>query len=253
MFLPRVIPILLLKDLGLVKTIQFENPRYIGDPINAVKIFNVKEVNEIAFLDITATKSHIINFDMIKKISQECMTPLTYGGGVTKLEDIERLFKIGIEKVAINTVAFFNPQIVIEASETYGSQSVIASIDVKKHANGSYEVFVINGSMPTGADPVSYAKKMESLGAGELLLTSIDRDGTMTGYDIELIKSVSDAVKVPVIASGGAGKLMDLRDAYLNGKASAVAAGSIFVFFGRKKAVLITYPDRDELEALFTP
>ncbi|HIH88000.1 TPA: imidazole glycerol phosphate synthase subunit HisF [Candidatus Bathyarchaeota archaeon] len=250
MFLPRVIPILLLKDLGLVKTIQFENPRYIGDPINAVKIFNVKEVNEIAFLDITATKSHIINYDMIRKISQECMTPLTYGGGVTKLDDIGRLFKIGIEKVAINTAAFNNPRIITDASEAYGSQSVIASIDVKKHAKGSYEVVVGNGSTPTGADPVSYARKMESLGAGEILLTSIDRDGTMTGYDIELIRSVSDAVKVPVIASGGAGKLQDLRSAYLNGKASALAAGSIFVFFGKKKAVLITYPDRDELETL---
>jgi cyclase len=250
MFLPRVIPVLLLKDLGLVKTIQFENHRYIGDPINAVKIFNVKEVNEIVFLDIMATKSHVINFEMIKKISQECMTPLTYGGGVTELADIEQLFKIGIEKVAINTAAFHNPQIITEASETFGSQSVIASIDVKKRANASYEVFVGNGSTPTGADPVSYAKSMEALGAGEILLTSIDRDGTMAGYDIELIRNVSDAVKVPVIASGGAGKLQDLRSAYRDGKASAVAAGSIFVFFGKKKAVLITYPDRDELEAL---
>jgi imidazole glycerol-phosphate synthase subunit HisF len=250
MFLPRVIPILLLKNLGLVKTIQFSNPRYIGDPINAVKIFNVKEVNEIVFLDIVATKSHIINFDMIKKISQECMTPLTYGGGVTQLADIERLFKIGIEKVAINTAALANPNIITEASDVFGSQSVIASIDVKKGANGSYEVFVRNGLTPTGFDPVSYAKKMESLGAGEVLLTSIDRDGTMAGYDIELIRSVSDAVKIPVIASGGAGRLHDLRRAYLEGKASAVAAGSIFVFFGKKKAVLITYPDRDELETL---
>ena len=251
MFLPRVIPILLFKDLCLVKTIRFENPRHIGGPINAVKIFNVKEVNEIAFLDITATKSHVINFEMISKISQECLTPLTYGGGVTKFDDIGRLFKIGIEKVAINTATFSNPQIITEASEAYGSQSVIASIDVSKHANGLYEVFVGNGSIPTGADPVSYAKRMEALGAGELLLTSIDRDGTMVGYDIDLIRSVSDAVKIPVIASGGAGKLQDLRSAYLHGKASAVAAGSIFVFFGKKKAVLITYPDRDELEALF--
>ncbi len=251
MFLPRVIPILLLKDLGLVKTVKFQNPRYIGDPVNAVKIFNVKEVNEIAFLDITATKSHVINYEMIRKISQECMTPLTYGGGVTKLDDIARLFKIGIEKVAINTAAFNNSRIITEASEAYGSQSVIASIDVKQHADGSYEVFVGNGLTPTGADPVSYAKRMESLGAGEILLTSIDRDGTMEGYDIALIRSVSDAVRVPVIASGGAGKLQDLSSAYREGKASAVAAGSLFVFFGKKRAVLITYPNRDEVEALF--
>lgn len=250
MFLPRVIPILLFKDLGLVKTIQFKNPQYIGDPINAVKVFNVKEVNEIVFLDITATKSHIINFELIRKISQECMTPLTYGGGVTKLADMETLFKIGIEKVAINTDTFYNPQLITEASETYGSQSIIASIDVRKRANTTYEVFIGNGLTPTGIDPISYAKKMEVLGAGEILLTSIDRDGTMTGYDIELIRSVSTAVKVPVIASGGAGTLQDLRSAYREGKASAVAAGSIFVFFGKKKAVLITYPDRDVLETL---
>ena len=252
MFLPRVIPVLLLKDLGLVKTIQFENPRYVGDPVNAVKIFNAKEVNEIVFLDIQATKSHVINYDMIRKISQECMTPLTYGGGVTNLEDIERLFKIGIEKVAINTAGSIRAKLITDASENYGSQSVIASIDVKKHTNGAYEVYVGNGSIPTGVDPVSYAKKVEVLGAGEILLTSIDRDGTMIGYDIDLIKSVSNEVKVPVIASGGAGKLQDLRDAYLDGKASAVAASSIFVFFGRKKAVLITYPSRYELEALFS-
>lgn len=252
MFLPRVIPILLLKDLGLVKTIQFGNPRYVGDPVNAVKIFNEKEVNEIVFLDIQATRSHVINYDMIKKISQECMTPLTYGGGVTKLEDIERLFKIGIEKVAINTAGSNNPRLITDASDAYGSQSVIASIDVKKHADSTYEVYVGNGSTPTGFDPVSYAVRAEALGAGEILLTSIDRDGTMVGYDIELIRSVSKVVKVPVIANGGAGKLHDLRDAYRDGKASAVAAGSIFVFFGRKKAVLITYPNRDELEALFS-
>jgi cyclase len=251
MFLPRVIPVLLLKDLGLVKTIQFQNPRYVGDPINAVKIFNAKEVNEIVFLDIQATRNHVINFDMIKKISQECLTPLTYGGGVTSLDDIAKLFKIGIEKVAINTVALANPRLVTEASNVYGSQSVIASIDVKQ-VNGRYDVCVSNGQIPTGVDPISYAKKMEALGAGEILLNSIDRDGTMSGYDIPLIRGVSDAVKIPVIACGGAGTLQDMQTAYRAGKASAVAAGSIFVFFGRKKAVLITYPDRDELEALFS-
>jgi cyclase len=251
MFLPRVIPVLLLKDLGLVKTIQFQNPRYVGDPINAVKIFNAKEVNEIVFLDIQATRNNAINFDMIKKISQECLTPLTYGGGVTKVDDIAKLFKIGIEKVAINTAAIANPNLIAEASEVYGSQSVIASIDVKL-MSGRYEVCVSNGGAPTGFDPISYAKKMEALGAGEILINSIDRDGTMTGYDIPLIRNVTDAVKIPVIACGGAGKLQDMQTAYREGNASAVAAGSIFVFFGRKKAVLITYPDRDELEALFS-
>jgi imidazole glycerol-phosphate synthase subunit HisF len=251
MFLPRVIPVLLFKDLGLVKTIQFQNPRYIGDPVNAVKIFNAKEVNEIVFLDIQATKKHLINYDMIKKISQECLTPLTYGGGVTNIDDIAKLFKIGIEKVAINTATVTNPNLITEASDVYGSQSVIASIDVKL-INGIYKVFVSNGTTPTGFDPISYAKKMETLGAGEILLNSIDRDGTMMGYDIPLIRSITDAVKIPVIACGGASKLQDMQNAYREGKASAVAAGSIFVFFGRKKAVLITYPDRDELETLFS-
>jgi cyclase len=251
MFLPRVVPVLLLKGLGLVKTIQFQNPRYVGDPINAVKIFNAKEVNEIVFLDIQATQKNSINFDMIKKISQECLTPLTYGGGVTKLEDIARLFKVGIEKVALNTATLCSPDLVTAASDAYGSQSIIASIDVKQNNHG-YEVCVANGRTSTGVDPISYAKKMEALGAGEILLNSIDRDGMMTGYDIPLIRSVSNAVRIPVIACGGAGKLQDMQVAYREGGASAIAAGSIFVFFGKKKAVLITYPDRDEVEALFS-
>ena len=260
MFRPRVIPTLLLKNKGLVKTIGFKDSRYIGDPINAVRIFNEKEADELIFLDIMASRKqgffskkrdNSIPFDLIAKISKECLMPLTYGGGIKTIEDIKALFNIGVEKVAINTNAIKNPKLVKKASEIFGSQSIIVSIDAKLTNFGKYEAYTNGGSVPTGIDPIELAQKMVSIGAGEICINSIDKDGTMSGYDLDLIKNVADSVSVPVIACGGAGQLNDLRDAYLKGNASALAAGSLFVFHGRKRAVLINYPKRDEFEQVF--
>ena len=261
MFHPRIIPCLLLKEKGLVKTVQFKDPRYIGDPINAVRIFNDKEADELIFLDIMASRNsgffrfrrkEPIAFELIAKISRECMMPLSYGGGITTIEEIKQLLGTGVEKVIINTQAIENPRFIKEASEIFGSQSIIVSIDAKKDSWGVYEVFIRGGTRATGKSPVEFARDMVVSGAGELMINSIDRDGTMTGYDIGLIKTVSDAVPVPVIACGGAGRTEDLFDAYMNGHASAMAAGSMFVYHGRKRAVLINYPTRHELESLFS-
>ncbi|MDG6219788.1 MAG: HisA/HisF-related TIM barrel protein, partial [Candidatus Thermoplasmatota archaeon] len=190
--------------------------------------------------------------ETISKISKECLMPLTYGGGIKTIEDIRRLFEIGVEKVAINTHAIENPSFVKEASNIFGSQSIIVSIDAKLNSNGKYKVRINGGTKSTGIDPVSLAIKMESYGAGEIMINSIDRDGLMEGYDLKLINCVADALNIPVIACGGARNLNDFRTTYLNSRASALAAGSIFVYHGRKKAVLISYPSKKELDGIFS-
>ena len=249
MLRPRVMPCLLIKDKGLVKTVQFKDGRYVGDPINATYIFNEEWVDEIVFLDITATKNNRhISTDLISKISDECFMPLTVGGGIRSLSAVQELLRAGAEKVAINTYAIENPSFIVEASRVFGSQSIVVSVDAKKRKDGRYEVYIKGGTIPTGMDPVDVAKQMETLGAGEILINSIDRDGTWSGYDLELIRAVSDAVMVPVIACGGASSLDDLNKAINMGHASAVAAGSMFVFHGKKHAVLINFPSRDEIQ-----
>ncbi|MFN3622259.1 MAG: AglZ/HisF2 family acetamidino modification protein [Nitrososphaerales archaeon] len=252
MMRPRVIPCLLLKNRGLVKTVQFRNPTYVGDPINAVRIFNDKEVDELIFLDITASiERRPPPFEFISKIAGECFMPLSYGGGIRTLEDIKTIISLGVEKVCINSHAVENPAFIRAAADLVGSSSVVVALDVKKNARGQYEVFTYSGTRPTGLDPVQLAVEMEKRGAGELLLNSIDRDGTMQGYDIELIRQVADAVSVPVIACGGAGNISDLARAVQEGKASAVAAGSMFVFHGKHRAVLINFPTPQELAEAF--
>lgn len=244
----RVILCLLLKDFGLVKTVKFGDPQYVGDPINAVKIFNEKEVDELVFLDITATAmGKSPDFELLRRIASEAFMPFGYGGGIKSIEDIKRILEIGVEKVVINTHAFSSPEFIKEASQEFGSQSIVVSIDVRKNENGNYSVYINNGKKDTGKNPVEYAKEVEKMGAGEILLNSIDKDGTMEGYDLELIKEVSRAVGIPVIACGGAGKLEDFNEAIKAG-ASAVSAGSMFVFVGSNKAVLINYPKSEELE-----
>ena len=238
MLMTRVMPCLLLDHGKLVKTVRFRNPNYIGDPVNAVKIYNEKEVDELIFLDISATReSREPSFDKVREIADECFMPLCYGGGVTTLDDIELLLKIGVEKVAINTHAYRDLQFIKKASEMFGSQSIIVSIDVNK------TVFVKSGTEPTGLDPVAYAQKVEAAGAGEIVLTSIPREGTMSGYDLDLISSVTREVKIPVIAHGGAGKIQDFAEAVKSG-----AAGSLFVYHGIKKAVQINFPSREDLK-----
>ena len=246
----RVIPCLLLKSAGPVKTVRFRDPKYLGDPINIVRIFNDKEVNELVFLDIAATLTDKgPPFDLPAKITSECFMPLGYGGGVRRLEDVKTLLNMGIEKVVINTHAVENPPFVRAVSDIIGSQSVIVSIDVKRNPTGRYEVYTKSGTEPTGKDPVKHALEMEKQGAGELLVNSIDRDGTLQGYDLELIRLASRAIQVPVVACGGAGTVQHLADAVKKGGASAAAAGSMFVFHGPHRAVLISYPTPGELDS----
>lgn len=248
----RVIPALLIQKGGLVKSVKFKDHKYIGDPINAVKIFNEKEVDEIVILDISATaEKRGPNIRQIKELASEAFMPMGYGGGITKLEEIKELITIGVEKVIINTSAYNNSQLISDGAKYTGSQSIVVSIDVKKNIWGKYKVYVQNGSKNTNLDPVEYAKKMENAGAGELFLNAIDRDGTFSGYDTELIKLISAGVNIPLVAIGGGATVEDFAKAIENG-ASAVSAGSMFVFQGPHRAVLISYPKQQELkEKLF--
>jgi cyclase len=245
----RVIPCLLLRNGGLVKTVKFDAATYVGDPINAVRIFNEKEVDELVFLDIAATPERGPNFSLLADIASEAFMPFAYGGGVSTIDQVKRLFGLGIEKVVINTAAWSKPSLIAEAAALAGSSSVVASIDVCANWRGKYSVYVQGGKTDTMRDPVEYARTMQDTGAGEILLNAIHKDGTLKGYDLELIRRVAAAVTIPVVAVGGAGSLRDFRDAVANG-AAAVAAGSFFVFHGKHRAVLITYPKYAELEQL---
>lgn len=248
----RVIPCLLLRHLGLVKTVCFNEPTYLGDPINVVKIFNDKEVDELVLLDITATPERKRPaFALLEKIASQCFMPLCYGGGVRDLADMAALYNLGIEKVAVNTHAVENPAFVRAAADRFGSQSVVVSLDVKRSLFGKPEIVTHGGRKKTGISPARFAVEMEKQGAGELLLNSVDRDGTMAGYDLELIREVTSAVSIPVVACGGAGKLDDLSAAVRHGGASAAGAGSLFVFQMPHRAVLINYPNPAQLRGLF--
>lgn len=251
----RVIPCLLVRDGALVKTVRFKDAAYIGDPLNAVRIFNELEVDEIAVFDITASRQkREPDFKLIREIASQCFMPLAYGGGVSEVAQFKTLFNIGVEKVLVNTALLRRPQLVSEAAALFGSQSVIASIDVKKDLLGRPRVHAPNGHDSAAVRsllPDELARQAAALGAGEIFLNSVDRDGTMEGYDVELIRRVASAVDVPVIACGGAGEYAHLRDPVARGGASAVAAGSLFVYQSRLRSVLINFPDRAELENLF--
>lgn len=248
MLLTRVMPCLLLRGNGLVKTIKFKNPTYVGDPINTVRIFNEKEVDELIVLDITATnKKAAPNFKMISEIATECFMPFSYGGGVNSIQTLDELFGLGVEKVAVNSAAIERPEFVTESAKKFGSQAIVVSIDVKKRLLGGYEVYTHGGRKKTGLAPVACAVRMEAAGAGEILLTSIDRDGTMNGYDLELIKSVTASVSVPVVVCGGAGETAHFAKAVNESGASAVAVGSMVVYQGKNRAVLINFPSADEI------
>ena len=245
----RVIPVLLLKNGGLVKTIKFKNPNYIGDPINAIKIFNEKEVDELIFLDIEATNlKKEPNYQIIEEIASECFMPLGYGGGIKNIEQIKRIFSIGVEKVIINSSAGNKPILITEAAKIYGNQSIVASVDVRKDLFGKYVCYTNSGKRKVKQNLLDFVKKIENHGAGEIILTSINKEGTFSGYDIDLIKLVSDNVSIPVVANGGASKTEDFYDAVQNGGASAVSAGSIFVYKSRNRGVLINYPYQKNLK-----
>lgn len=239
----RLIPILLLTNNGLVKTLNFQSPRYVGDPINAVKIFNTKEVDELVFLDISKERhSDGPNYQQIKEIASEAFMPFGYGGGITTLQQAEKIFSIGVEKIIINSSFWANPRLVSSIAEKFGEQSVVVSIDVKKKMFGGYSVFSHSGNINVTLSPLEAALKAEEYGAGEIILNSIDKDGTLSGYDLDLIKSVATHLKIPLVASGGGSSIENFKEA-LNAGADALAAGAFFVFHGKHKAILITYPN----------
>lgn len=246
----RVIPSLLLKGSGFYKTKKFKKPIYLGDPINIIRIFNDKEVDEILILDIAATVSNLEpRFDLLTDVASECFVPLGYGGGISRLDHVKRILDIGFEKVCINSAAVRDPELISKAATFAGAQSIVYSMDVKTSLFGSPSVYIESGRKRWPSAPVEIAKQMEAAGAGEILLTSIDRDGTMQGYDVEVTRTVSDAVAVPVIACGGAGSVQDFVDVVNHGHASAVAAGALFVFHGPHRAVLINVPEPAVLDA----
>lgn len=245
----RVIPCLQLIDDSLVKTVKFGNHGYIGDPINTVRIFNELEVDELCFLDIRATiQNREPNLKILSEIAAECFMPLSYGGGVNSVKMAQKILNIGFEKIVINTIAAKNPDIISEISEQIGSQSVIVSIDVKKNWLGSYSVYIKDGTKKIKMDPFEYAQLIEDKGAGEILLTSMNQEGTWSGYDIDIIKQISDSVNIPVIAQGGASSVDDVADVVNIGGASAAALGSMVVYQQKGMGVLVNFPDKKELE-----
>lgn len=240
----RVIPCLLLQDRGLVKTVKFKNPKYVGDPVNAIRIFNEKEVDELVLLDIDASRQNREpDYELIQEVAGECFMPICYGGGVKTLEQAEKIFALGIEKIAVNTAALEDIDLLRRIADKFGSQSVVCSVDCKKSLFGKYTVYSHSGTRDTKISPVEWVKKAEAAGAGEVFLNAIDRDGTQQGFDIPLIQAVVKAAHIPVIACGGAGSIADLNEPFELANVSAVAAGSFFVFHGKHKAVLISYPD----------
>lgn len=251
MLLPRIIPCLLIKNGGLVKTVNFKNPRYLGDPINAVRIFNEKEVDELVVLDIDATlNGREPDYRMIEHLAAECRMPLCYGGGVTTSDQVRRIVQLGVEKVAISAAAIQNPLLVKNAAQQVGNQSVVAVLDVRLGNRSRYEVWTHNGDRNTGKSPVDLARLFENMGAGEVLINSIDGDGAMKGYDLILAEKIRASINVPMTILGGAGSLHDIGMLFSKYDGIGAAAGSLFVFKGSYRAVLINYPNRSEKDKL---
>lgn len=238
----RIIPVLLLHNGGLYKTVRFKNAAYIGDPINSVRIFNEKEADELMVLDFRATKENKgINFSKIEEMAGEAFMPMAYGGGIKSFDDAKKVFDAGFEKIVLNSILFSKPQLVKEITAVYGAQAVIGVMDVNKNFFGKPKVFSHSGTTNTGYAPVEWAKNVESMGVGEIMMNSIELDGTWTGYDLNLVEKVSQVLSVPLIACGGAGNVMHLKNAVEAG-ASAVAAGSMFVYQKKGMGVLISFP-----------
>jgi imidazole glycerol-phosphate synthase subunit HisF len=250
MLRPRIIPCLLVHNNGLVKTTNFKDPKYVGDPLNAVKIFNEKEVDELTVLDIDASvKNKEPDFELIKNLAAECRMPLCYGGGVKTVEQARKIISLGAEKVAISAAAIENPQLVSQIADAVGRQSVVVVLDVKKKSSlfsTSYEVTIHNGTKYTGKNSVEFAQYMESLGAGEVVINSVDNDGLMQGYDMALIDKIRENINIPMTVLGGAGSFQDIQKVIDRHGIIGAAAGSLFVFKGKYRAVLISYPSRAE-------
>ena len=232
----------------MVKTVNFAKYGYIGDPINTVRIFNELEVDELCFLDIRATlENRQPNFRILHEIADECFMPLAYGGGVKDVYTARKILSIGFEKIVLNTAAYTNPKLVSEIANFSGSQSVVISIDIKKNIFGKYQVFIFDGTKKVSIDPIEYALKLEKLGAGELLVTSMDKDGTWLGFELDILNKISSTVNIPVIANGGAGNLNHIADVINNTKVSAVALGSMLLYQGKGLGVLVNFPDKNNL------
>jgi len=244
MLYPRIIPCLLVHENGLVKTVKFKDPKYVGDPINAVKIFNEKEVDELIVVDIDASRyGKEPDYKMIENLAVECRMPLCYGGGIKNISQAQKIFGLGVEKIAFSSAAIENPQIISEIAERVGNQSVVVVLDIKKKTLSSkYELYIHNGTKSTGIDPISFAVEMQKLGAGEIVVNSIDQDGVMKGYDMNLINKIREVISIPITAMGGAGSLDDIGNVICEHGIIGVAAGSLFVFKGKYRAVLINYP-----------
>jgi len=253
MLRPRIIPCLLVHNKGLVKTVNFKNPKYVGDPINAVKIFNEKEVDELIVLDIDATaENRCPDYKMIENLAVECRMPLCYGGGVKTAEEAQRIFNLGVEKIAISSAAVEDPDLVSRIAKEVGSQSVVVVLDIKKNKDGNYKVWTQNGKKDTGKSAIELVQQFEKLGAGEIVLNSIDNDGLMKGYDLDLVDKIHKSVNIPMTVLGGAGSLHDIGKLINKYNIIGAAAGSLFVFKGVYKAVLISYPNPEQKDLLIS-
>ena len=251
MLLPRIIPCLLVRNGGLVKTVNFAKPKYVGDPINAVRIFNEKEVDELIVLNIDATaQNKDPDYTMIRNLAAECRMPLCYGGGVKTVEQVEKIISLGVEKVAVSSAAVLHPEIISQSAAVVGSQSIVTVMDVKKSKPGIYEVWTHNAGKPSGLSPVAFARRAQDLGAGEVVVNSIDNDGVMKGYDMDLVRQVRDTITLPMTVLGGAGSLSDIGALIQSFGIVGAAAGSLFVFKGIYRAVLINYPGQADKKAL---
>lgn len=247
----RIIPCLLVHDKGLVKTVQFANPKYVGDPVNAVKIFNEKEVDELIVLDIDATsRRREPDYLLIEHLAAECRMPFCYGGGIKTIEQAQRIIRLGVEKVAMSSAAIDTPALIGRMAERLGNQSVVAVLDVKRDASGRYQLFTENGTRATGKSPIDLAPELERLGVGEIVVNSIDRDGMMQGYDLSLVDGIRAVISVPLTVLGGAGSLGDIGQLIASQGIVGAAAGSLFVFKGVYRAVLINYPNQEAKTAL---
>jgi cyclase len=252
MLRPRIIPSLLVHENGLVKTVNFKSPKYVGDPINAVRIFNEKEVDELAVFDIDATVlGKEPNYSLIERLANQSTMPLCYGGGVKTVEQAQRIFSLGIEKIALSSAVLHNPKLITEISDRVGAQSVIVVLDVKKKLLGGYEVYTHNGKKATGINPFKFVEEAQKFGAGEIVINSIDKDGVMKGYDLDLIAKIREKISLPMTVLGGAGSLEDIEKVIDQHGVIGVAAGSLFVFKGPYKAVLINYPTQSEKNTIF--
>jgi len=254
MLRPRIIPCLLLKNKGLVKTIKFKDPKYVGDPINTVRIFNEKEVDELIILNIMATKDETeLDYKLIKNLAYECRMPLCYGGGVKTVDQFVKLISLGVEKVAICTSAVENECLIKDASNTVGSQSVIACLDLKKnYLSKGYAMYTHNGKQKRNIDPIEFCKKIEHDGVGEIVLNFIDKDGTMEGYELEYSQKIKNMLNIPLTILGGAGSHADISSLFYSLGIVGASAGSLFVFKGKYRAVLVNYPNQEEKNNIFT-